>query len=68
MTFPKNYPNKDEWINKTHYYYIFTALYQTELLPSLRQEAGLEPATSGLQGYVIINWFAVWVFKNGLLR
>ena len=40
----------------------FTALYPTELLPPLRQEARLELATSGLQGYVIIIIFAVWVF------
>ena len=51
--------------NKTHYYYTFTALYQTELLPSLRQEARLELATSGVPGYVIIIRFAVWVFMSG---
>ena len=47
------------------HYYIFTALYQLSYSHhgDKRQDSNLRH--QAYKAYVIIDWFAVWVFKNG---
>ena len=46
------------------HYYIFTALYQTELLPSCNRRQDSNLRHQAYKAYVIIDWFAVWVFRK----